>query len=443
MSQQYPAPVRLRKFPFPYKAAFTVCSDIDGTSFENFLEIHRFLNTTQTTRCGNGLGLEIGDSFWFYSKLGTPDHAFVYFDETNQQPSAQAEVMRELLRAGFLDVMHTYGNFNAAMPAFTRALAEQALNELAKLGVTIRTWVNHGGPENLQNVGANTLGALGDSPRLANKQENLAYHTDLLIGSGARFFWATESAVTNIIGQDRPCSFKEAYLTNVAFKSGGEKLKNAVKGLGAMANRISEQVFDRRWFPLEAYLGNNDLLQPWTLRDGNRVFKFRRYGSGRWDWSDDVPLVLNEAILDRLIEVEGAAILYVHLGDRRTRDDGLPISRETIEVFRILAEKYRAGKIWVTTTTRLLTYCAIRDALRWHCETSDDQYMIYIDGIDSDVISHDWLTMENLQGVAFDTPTPEKTTIVFRDKLLPIKRNFDGGSSVSISLRSLVFPQCN
>ena len=441
MPKQISPPVRLRKFPFPYKAAFTICSDIDGTSFENFLEIHRFLNSAQSTSLGKGLGLEIGDSFWFYSKFGSPDHAFAYFDEANHHPSPCAEVMRELMRAGFLDVMHSYGNFSDSrgvkQPTFSRALADKAMNELAKIGVKIRTWVNHGNHFNIQNVGGDFVGALGDCVKLSAGNENPAYHTDLLVSGGARFFWETEDAVTNIVGQDRPCNFWEAYVTNVAFRSGREKFKNAIKGIGAAANQLTMPIINKRWFPYQAYLGNNLLLEPWTLRDGQRVFKFRRYGSGRWDWGDDVPLVVNEKILDHLIEVEGASILYVHLGDRRDRSDGLPLSKETIEVFRMLARKFYEGKIWVTTTSRLLTYCAMRDALRWHDEPSGDQHLIYIDGLDSEIIGRDWLTPENLQGMTFYTAAPEKMEIVFRNEPLSVERST---ASVSIPLRRLEFP---
>jgi len=448
MSQHYSVAVRLRKFPFPYKAAFTICSDIDGTSFENFLEIHRFLNSTRTTSLGKGLGLEIGDSFWFYSKPGSPDHAFAYFDETNRHPSPCAEIMRELMRAGFLDVMHSYGNFSephgfkqpGERQIFSRVLAEKALNELAKIGVMIRTWVNHGDHFNIQNVGSDFVGALGDCTKLPTENENPAYHTDLLVASGAKFFWETEDAVTNIVGQDRLCSFWEAYATNVALRSGKEKFKNAIKGIGTAANQITRPFTNKQWFPYQAYFGKNRLLESWTLRDGQRVFKFRRYGSGRWDWGDDVPLVVNEKILDHLIDVEGACILYVHLGDRRDRSDGLPLSMETVETLKMLARKFYEGKIWVTTTSRFLTYCAIRDALRWHDEPSGDQHLIYIDGVDSDVISKDLLTVENLQGLTFYTPEPAKTQIVFKNALLPLARNTVEPSSVSIPFQRLEFP---
>ena len=58
--------VELRKFPYPYKAAFTICSDIDNTeTVEEFIKIHNIINRTDTDSC---LGLDIGDSFWFYNE---------------------------------------------------------------------------------------------------------------------------------------------------------------------------------------------------------------------------------------------------------------------------------------------------------------------------------------------------------------------------------------
>ena len=57
----------LRKYPYPFRSALTICNDIDLTTPEEFLEIHRFLNTKQVTPMGVGVGLEIGDSFWMYT----------------------------------------------------------------------------------------------------------------------------------------------------------------------------------------------------------------------------------------------------------------------------------------------------------------------------------------------------------------------------------------
>lgn len=57
---------QLRKFPYPYDAMLAISSDIDNTTVEKFEKYHRFLNTLEQTSYGPGLGLDIGDSAWFY-----------------------------------------------------------------------------------------------------------------------------------------------------------------------------------------------------------------------------------------------------------------------------------------------------------------------------------------------------------------------------------------
>src|SRR3990170_7384841 len=66
----------LRKFPYPYKAALAIASDIDSTStLEKFLEIQEFLNTKNITNMGEGVGLDIGNSFFMFH----PKNKFSYF----------------------------------------------------------------------------------------------------------------------------------------------------------------------------------------------------------------------------------------------------------------------------------------------------------------------------------------------------------------------------
>ena len=58
--------VTLRAFPYPYKAALAVCSDLDETpTLDDYVEMSRFLNTYDSTRLGHGVGLEIGNSIYF------------------------------------------------------------------------------------------------------------------------------------------------------------------------------------------------------------------------------------------------------------------------------------------------------------------------------------------------------------------------------------------
>ena len=50
-----------RPYPYPYRAALAVCSDLDETPDRRVYEqIARYLNTTADTAMGPGLGLEVG-----------------------------------------------------------------------------------------------------------------------------------------------------------------------------------------------------------------------------------------------------------------------------------------------------------------------------------------------------------------------------------------------
>ncbi|MCU0917487.1 MAG: hypothetical protein MUC88_23415, partial [Planctomycetes bacterium] len=71
------ADVQLRPFPYPYRAMLAICSDLDETPDRHvYWEIMRFLNTTQTTPMGPGVGLEVGNSIYF----DMPPDQFAYWN---------------------------------------------------------------------------------------------------------------------------------------------------------------------------------------------------------------------------------------------------------------------------------------------------------------------------------------------------------------------------
>ena len=58
------AEIGLRKFPYPFKAALTIASDIDETkNVDKFLEIQEFLNTKNITAMGKGVGRKLAIVF--------------------------------------------------------------------------------------------------------------------------------------------------------------------------------------------------------------------------------------------------------------------------------------------------------------------------------------------------------------------------------------------
>ena len=58
--------IKLRKYPYPYQAMLAICSDLDETpNKEIYFETARYLNTTEETSLGKGVGLEVGNTIYF------------------------------------------------------------------------------------------------------------------------------------------------------------------------------------------------------------------------------------------------------------------------------------------------------------------------------------------------------------------------------------------
>ena len=71
--------LKIRKFPYPYKCALSISSDIDNaSSSEFFVQFMNFLNSEKQTIYGPGLGLEVANSFWFFN--GSKSAQLSYFD---------------------------------------------------------------------------------------------------------------------------------------------------------------------------------------------------------------------------------------------------------------------------------------------------------------------------------------------------------------------------
>lgn len=423
--------IALRKFPYPYKAALTLCSDIDGTSFDKFLEIHKFLNTDENCELGTGLDLEVGDSFWFYSDDNTHEHAFSYF-----QTQEHAYKVRKLIDAGYLDVLHSYGNFGENI-GFDRGKAEKAVSELQNHDLKIHTWVNHGAEGSEQWIGANTSGK-GDAP-----SDDNYYHADLLKNIGVKFFWENEGALTRIIGQDRPCSLKEGYLSNPFLRGNMQKLKNLARLPIHLLNEFSSLLFSKTILPIEAFTGDNKLLETCKLKDGQSLYRFKRFGHPRYDWSDDLDKLVNPENLDYLVNKGGFSIVYLHLGDLKNKQEQNILPDSTVKSLRLLSEYVDRGDIFTTTTTRLLFYNFFVNNLKWRVETRNSKKIIKIHGTNSSIIGDEFLKKEYLGGITFYVKSPQDTFIeVDGNRIEPVVNPPDstGRESLSIPFKELEFP---
>ena len=171
--------VKVRKFPYPYKCAFSISSDIDNaTSLEYFVHFMDFLNTDIQTIYGPGLGLEVGNSFWFFN--GSGSNQLSYFEGLTEQKTRLAPIIRLFIESGHIDSLHSWGNFDKG--GFKRDHAEKGMEILNKYNFDIPVWINHGIGPNYQKI--------GDYPNMHGDDPNHScYHTDLLLEAGCEYIW--------------------------------------------------------------------------------------------------------------------------------------------------------------------------------------------------------------------------------------------------------------
>ena len=413
--------IELLKFPYPYHAALAICSDIDGTSWENFLTIHKFLNSNQNTVLGRGLSLPVSDSFWMYDKKGN-NAAFSYFKDFEGRTSNIAPAIRDLIRAGIIDVMHGYGNF-VAVNEFSRKLTVQAIEELDKYGLKLKVWTNHGGIESVQNIGtlSSGKGDIYDDPLESNEKTiSPYYHSDLLSKYGIKFYWDCELSLTGIVGQNRRCKMSEGYWGSPLYTGFKSKSKQLIKGMLLSLDAGIHKIAHKHFIPWQSIDSQNTLIQNEKLRDDTPIYRFKRFGNGRLDWQDNFPDLLSDKVLKRLLEKKGYLILYIHLGDRKNKNNNLPLEKTVADRFRYLADLFHLEKLWVGTTSRILTYNLVNLNLDWQYAKTSDKYVIHINGINK-FNSFFTPSVDEFQGISFKIPSKKKVEVFFKKQKINLK----------------------
>ncbi|MBD3169393.1 MAG: hypothetical protein GF307_07910 [candidate division Zixibacteria bacterium] len=416
--------ISLRKFPYRYRAALTIANDLDNLRIDDFLAIRQYLNSTQSTPMGEGLGLEIGETFWCYSLL---PYEVTYFNGLSAGKSPHAPILKELIEAGYIDCFHSYGNFsrweNPPDPAyFERKLAETALDRLAKDGIKFDTYINHGDNYNRQNLLCQLIEAYGDDP------ESEAYHSDLTIENlGIYFYWGCD--LTAVVGQDRSLNLGD--MDYFKFKT-EHLVKSLIKYLIGRKHKI-RKVF------------GNELMRPRRLRDRQLLMEFTRYcysyGNINFPPNRDIlKKQLSTEVLDKLERNRGTMIIYTHFGQPLEREDGQIFDTELCKRFRELKSRQESERIWITTTSRMLNYHYTNKYLVWDSEkVSEGAYRINIKGTNGPVD-----VPPNYEGITFYAGEPEKIEIYIMGesagKLTINPPDDTGKRSVTIPVKPLEFP---
>ncbi len=413
--------ISIRPFPYPFKAGFAFCNDLDCfTTFAEMKAVHNILNGVGDTPCGPGLGMEVGDSFHFYSVHPEQDDTFSYFRDSSFRPSQDAAGIRAGIASEILDTLHTWGNFSQK-GGFYRKHAERALEELDKYNLKVPVWTNHGDIHNFQNIGRSD--SLGDVPGKSSVRGDestvLEYHFDLTRQAGVRYVWIKD--LTEIVGQERSLEAGDWITSGVNL--GRNALKSLLKhGVGGEASN-PQQI-------------SNSLIRPVKMRDGATLYQMLRFGSFDKDGSDNLAEILTAATLRRLVEVRGAMMFYTHLGKGRVSPDK-PFSAEAYKALSRLAERARDGEVWVTTPGRLCRYIELNGRLKLKSNILNNAVTITCEFKSVGDLDH-----PELSGLTIYTGDVESCELIIGDQRISMQRNpadYTGKISFSVPLKPIEY----
>ena len=401
--------VSLRKYPYPYRAMLAICSDLDETPNKDiYFETARYLNTTEQTSLGKGVGLEVGNTIYF----DMPEHNFSY---TNTDDDGRKKI-HQLIDSGHIDCLHSFGDFVS-----DRALIEKHWNNIQSGERKIEVWVDHAqAPTNLDNDIMQGQGAEVGKP---------AYHSDLTVQSDLLpFIW--KGRVTSCVAQNAKRSYRALFNKQQVKASLKTMTLEFIKGWLARFGNTKYAMHK-----------DNKVLRKSTLVDGTNINEFMRCnpawgGVSCFDQARGIHNVLTKKVLDTLVDKEGCSILYSHLGKVHSVTE--PFTDETRQAFELLASYQNNHKILTTTTRRLLGYNRTYDELSFTVKSVGDQTHIYLSTEYSG---------EDLNGLTWYVEQPEKISLYVNERLfnnVTINQpDITGKSSISIKWCQLTFPDIN
>jgi hypothetical protein len=364
---------RVRALPYPYRGALAISSDVEFFRFDVFEELMTYLNTGRDTALGVGLGLEVTSSVFFYSAPGT---TFAYFRgaETGSGGSAEAERIADYIRSGWIDTNHSFGDFDPHH-RFRREHALEVYAELDRLGASLDVYTDHGGPDNLQNVGPGSPQFhFGDVPGTPY------YHADLLASNGVDWVWSDAGMWT-----ERPPPEVEQQARPPEVTGRWRRLRQRLRGRAPSdAGGIR-----RDWWaaPPQDF---EELIGPFTLQDGSVLRRFVRMRSTGRAAPNFASLGFQLSQIDwaEFYDVSGVVVVYQHLGVlHRVSGACVPTSlgalRERPEVYlaplRFLARESGEGRLWVAGVERLLRF--VRAAGTTRVTAAGGVYSLAYDGV--------------------------------------------------------------
>ena len=242
--------ISLRKYPYPFKAAFCFSNDIDLTTVERYLFLKDLFRNFPPSSPSTEPGLPYSESFFVFNH--NPFHP--------EQISLKShpDLMIPDIESGYLSTLHSWGDYNFN-PLFSREHAKQGFEMLSGFRVKPRVWVNHGTTHNFQNIGAGI--GYGDAKEYVDGAGTSyplsTYHLDYIRKLGIEFYWISNPS--RVIGQNVKLNAGRYWEAYYADSEESGDLKSTML-------RLAKRYL---YLPLKVKGVSNRLLQTRTMRDGS------------------------------------------------------------------------------------------------------------------------------------------------------------------------------
>jgi hypothetical protein len=182
----------------------------------------------------------------------------------------------------------------------------------------------------------------------------------------------------------------------------------------------------------------NETILPLPARDGSSILAFKRYRGPFRPTSSTFPLQATARNLDRLEEAGGAVIVYQHFGVvslRGLADANIDMKPSTPPVmdehtaarWRDIAERWRAGRLFVATTRRLLDWLWLRDRLVIETEVTAERWIVRLRGVRCPVLGDLPVGPDEMNGLSLLVPreAPDVVVTSADGRAIPMRRQGD------------------
>lgn len=374
----------IRPLPYPYRAGISISSDAEFFEFNFFEELMKFLNTNRLTRFGPGLKLECTASVFFFSDKA---YNFSYYQglEADAKESSLSPRLRDYIRSGLIDTNHAHGDFDGH-PVFTRFHAQRILDDMRAAGLVVRVFTNHGGRENIQNIGADSDYHEGDRPHSA------AYHRDLLEQLGTSFVW------TDSLTYAKP---------------------------QAVVSEVTKRRFSLRPRKISPAVQNDSIkiLVDSPMQDGKFMTGFMRLRSTGRNAPNlsSFKYQIDQINFTDLYKNFGAMVVYQHLGvlarensicQQAQIEDILQNPNAYLAGFYKLSEEAKSGNLWVCGLFRFLTYLKMIETVNIQEEGDGSLEVIYPETVSD--------PQAFFAGLTIYTPVAKDIRLSYRGKKLEV-----------------------